>query len=665
MNMSINRFPRFTFQSLFLGYLFLVPAQSYGQWLFKPDTTQPVVREDSLSALIQTAADSIPERSPDTTFSSVLHLVQRRQYRRALMALLDWEKQDSANGSPLSLALKVQLLRETNHPEEAGQEARRFLATYPVHPLRAHMHFLLGDMAVDQGNYVDGLMEYLRARQTLPPDSRPDTLDQRILRLLDLAAPAMKLDSSLSAEFRNLQPDLISFLKAYQDLWAGNIDQAALDLATVDRSRLTPPYDELYDRLLLISYEPGKPTLLVGAILPLEGETADAGRALLDGMKKMIRRVADSPVRIRLLVENNFGDPLETIRLAQKLAANPLVKLIIAPPADQTAILTVNTLSGKNIPVLVPLTTTPGLADLTDWTLQFNGDEIHHGRALAHLCYSVLDLKEMAVLAPGDSWGVPLVKSFVDEYTYLGGNILIQEWYSGVPENLRRQFLSIRKVAWEREAEATKYDAFLGMEIDSLEGLFEVTDETFFDLPETEEPALSPSDSNKVELNTIPGLLLPIHPEDINYVATQFPLYNLNTVVVGTEGWQNLDVLNQDIVGPHIQGLTTLAQVNPEQREDPDLLRVEKNQRLSFLQGKDIIRFLTRVVSDSVPTRESLGMTLAGMRQVRLDHRDVLFSGEGSLVNQGYHVYRYENRTFLDQGFLDGDTLLTAPGLTP
>jgi len=612
----------------------------------------------------QTLPNEVEEK-PSDPIARVLEAYNHGKYRNALRELEEMAVPDSNPMAPVLMEVKVQCFRLTQQPERAQNLATRFFELFPEHPLGVMVKMALGDMEVTRGNFGQGLIDYLEARTLLRPPTSPDSVDHRIIKSIPYAVPGIHIDS---LKKRLPQPEiqpLLVLIHAYQVLTQGRVDDAALMLSTVDRTALPDIYQSYYDQLLLKSYQPALPTVMVGAILPMSGDPSDAGQTFIQGLTAGLTATSDAPVALQVMVMDNEGDPMKTITLCKQAFANPALDLVVGPLTETNSILVANTLSGTDLTAVLPTAVTGGLSTMGSNILQFNGDLDSRGRATARFCSQVLGLQSMAILAPADDYGQPIVNAFVDEFEYLGGEILAQEWYSGKPENLRRQFLAIRKIAWELEKEASRYDEFLGMEIDSLEGLFEISDQTFFDLPETEEKTLSPSDSNKVELNTIPGIFMPIHEEDVSYIGTQFPLYNLNTVVVGNEGWHNLDILNQEIVGPHIQGLMTLAPINEELAVDDALSQIEKNQRRFFIQGKDLAKFLIAACPDSAPDRNSIREALANLSELHVGNRTYYFSPTKPQLNQAYHVYRYDGKQFVDQGIFIEDSLRSNPRLTP
>ena len=69
-------------------------------------------------------------------------------------------------------------------------------------------------------------------------------------------------------------------------------------------------------------------------------------------------------------------------------------------------------------------------------------------------------------------------------------------------------------------------------------------------------------DSAKVVLETIQAIYIPIRPEELTYIGTQLPLYNLKTMLFGNENWLEMRLLNQEVIGPHVSGMRVITDVN-------------------------------------------------------------------------------------------------------
>ena len=169
------------------------------------------------------------------------------------------------------------------------------------------------------------------------------------------------------------------------------------------------------------------------------------------------------------------------------------------------------------------------------------------------------------------------------------------------PLDLSRQLVSIRQKAWELIPQENNQSDIKNLAIDSLDALFDVDVKDFFSLPYDNEEKMDKRDSSKVELETIQAIYIPIGPKELTYVGTQLPFYNLKTNIFGNENWLNIKLLNQKVIGPHVQGLrvvSDLLSANLNEEDDPN----NNYYSLAFEQMK----FFEKVLGNNYFNKNSL-----------------------------------------------------------
>ena len=171
------------------------------------------------------------------------------------------------------------------------------------------------------------------------------------------------------------------------------------------------------------------------------------------------------------------------------------------------------------------------------------------------------DMKNIAVLSPGDIESKSMTDCFIDELFQFGIDPVAVEWYYEKPENISKQFKAIRKTAWSLLPEEGSGTNALEMTINSSDSLFDVNIDDFFEIPDEDEK-MDKRDSSKVVLETIHAIYLPIREDELTFVGTQFPVYNLKTNLFGNENWLTMDMLNQETIGPHVQGMRIISDIN-------------------------------------------------------------------------------------------------------
>ena len=543
-------------------------------------------------------------------------------------------------------------LRKIDKTKEIGRE---FLQSFPADQHIKDVFLKFGDIFIDEGNYGSAFRMYIRARTLANDDEFLTLIDERILQTIQLNIAPEIITELLMVETVTDQRTICTLANAYNDIASGYPDKCALTLYALHPEQVPVVYYDLYEKLLRASYEPPTTTVTVGVILPLTGDNMSAGNSFLRGMYKAIQSINDQDQKIALIIKDNRGSEIETIRSVNALEGNPAVKAIIGPISMTNALVAANTVQGKNIPLLVPSSTQDGLTSLGRNIYQLNSNLKMRGKIAARYVANTLKLDSLAVLAPADKFGHALADAFVNEANLLGKKIVAIEWYSGIPTDLKRQFKSLRKVAFNLVKKEESFDEYLGIEFDSLDFLFELSDEDLFNIPEDEDQEiLTENDSAEIDLNTIQALYLPVHPEHLAYIGTQFPMYHFNTQVIGNESWQDLDVLNRRNIGPHMNGLAIITGSYSVNIKDE-----------IFQQAFECTKLLHFIFNNQDNGRVSISQRLSNLDEFHGDTKIVSFSNTDPNLNTALQVLHYSDEQITKTGFFKEDSYLSLQGIAP
>ena len=543
-------------------------------------------------------------------------------------------------------------LRKTDKTKDMGRE---FLQAFPTDQYVKDVFLKFGDIFIDEENFGSAFRMYIRARTLANDDVFLTLIDERLIETIQLNIAPEIISELLMVETVADQRTICTLAKAFNDIASGYPDECALTLYELHPEQVPVAYFDLYEKLLRASYRPPMTTVTVGVILPLTGDKMMAGNSFLRGMYKAIQSINNRNQKIAFIIKDNRGSEIETIRAVNALESNPAVKAIIGPISTTNALVAANTVQGKNIPLLVPSSTQDGLASLGNNIYQLNSNLQMRGKIAARYVAKTLKLDSLAILAPADKFGRALVDAFVKEADLLGKKIVAVEWYLGIPTDLKRQFKSLRKVAFSLVKNEESFDEYLGMEFDSLDFLFELSEEDLFDIPEDEDlEVLTASDSAVIDLTTIQALYLPVHPEHLAYIGTQFPMYHFNTQVVGNESWLDLDVLNRSNIGPHMDGLAIIACNYSVNIKDE-----------IFQQALDCTKLLYFIFNNLDNGRISIAQRLSNLYEFHGDSEIVSFSNANPNLNTALQVLRYKDDQITKTGFFKGDSLLSLQGIAP
>ena len=553
---------------------------------------------------------------------------------------------------PKSRIMLMKTAYALNKKEDVKIIGRDFLESFPKNEFAKDVYLKFGDTFIDEQNFNSAFRMYIKARTLSANEEFLYLVDHRLLNTIQLNIPSTTI-SELSMISTNSSERIICTLaKSFNDISSGNPDECASSLYQVNPEEIPIYYFDLYEKLLRASYQPAIKTITVGVIIPLTGDNMIQGNSFLRGMHKALSSSINSNKKIAFMIKDNEGDEIQTIRVVNELEKNPAVKAIIGPISETNAIIAANSLRGKNIPLLIPSATLDGITSLGNNIYQLNSNLSVRGKIAARYITKILELDSIAVLAPADNFGHALTDAFVKEVDQLGKKIVGVEWYSGIPTDLKRQFKNLRKIAFDLEEKDNNYDEYLGMVLDSLDFLFELSDDDLFDIPDDEDEKLTALDSSKLKLNTIQAIYSPAHPDHLAYIGTQFPMYYFETQIVGNDSWKNLDVLNQSNIGPHMEGLVIIS--NNYSIDIKDQI---------YNQAFDCTQLIYSIVNDQDNGRLSLAKKLSNLSDFSGESHNVRFFD--SNLNTSLQVLRYENNQITRSGYFVGDSLLSLESIAP
>ena len=556
-----------------------------------------------------------------------------------------------------SLLLLIKSQMGLNRVESAKETSRLFFTQFPESPYMKNVMESLGDLYVNEGNYPSAYRMYHRAKKLSIEANFSNKIDSKILRLIQIQLPILLLDELLTLEVDPEIRNIHLVAKANAQISKGHPDDAALTLNQVNMGQLQDTYFPIYEILLRASYAPPSPLTMVGIILPLSGDQSEMGQAFLSGFYDGENPNGKTNQRLSILVEDNRSHTLESIKIAKKLAQHDELLALICPLDHQTSLVVASALTSADIPVILTTIQQNDLSEINPAIFQINSTISMQGKAAAHYAMNVLKLDSLAIIAPADSYGEIQTDAFIKEVDRLGGTVVATEWYSGQPKNLKRQFKDLRRIAFSLLPKEESFDKALGMEIDSLDALFDISAEDFFDLPKTKQKRMSSSDSTKIVLNTIQGIYLPIHKDDLEYIGPQLPMYNFNAKIIGNENWQNQKILQKDNIGPYLKDLSIITTFYASPFDSTGF---DGELRIAYYRGYNTANMLTQLHLES-QSRKSMSQSLKSVD---------LYSGQGynyspdpsnPHVNAAFQILEFNGNDLIPQGVFYGDSLRLVP----
>ena len=556
----------------------------------------------------------------------------------------------SFNEKSLLLLLKSQVA--LNKSDVAKQTAKTFFSKYPRSPFLKHAMESIGDLFVNNSNYESAYKMYVRSKNLSNNNTYKIKINSKLLKLIKINLSIKFIDELLIME-TDLSSTNIHYLAiAFSQIMNGTPDSAALTLAKIDPTFLPDMFSDLFEFLLRESYKPASPVMMIGLALPLSGSNSESGQAFLEGFKRGDNLNLYGKKSISIIARDTRSNDIETIKIVSEFEKIEQLTAIVSPVNEILSLSILSALKNSDIPIILTNKQNGDLSLINDKTFFLNSDYATEGIVAAQYAINHLGLDSIAIIAPANKNIERQVDAFVREVDRLGGKIVATEWYSGEPKNLKRQFSFLRQVGFRLEEKENEFDDALGMEIDSLDALFDVSVDDFFDLPEPKTKKMTSSDSSKVVLSAIQAIYIPINFHDLEFIGPQIPMYNLDAKIIGNSSWKQLDILTKENIGPHLKGMSIISSAILPQL---DSLTIESKELDDYQNGFNTSRLLTSINLSEI-SRTSLKKSLS---EIVLNDKGYSYipSKVNKNVNSAFQLIGFNGKKFIKEGVISIDTL--------
>ena len=527
-----------------------------------------------------------------------------------------------------------------------------FLNKYPRSSYEPHIKSLLGDIFVSEEKYSFALEQLLSARLSNVDSIFIKKIDLRILKILLTGINSDHLERLLFLTESKVNLSILNLAKSYRAILDGDMNDMELSLSVIDKNMLPNSLHTFYESLSLFVGNEGAIHGTIAVILPLSGSDKKKGETYLMGLSSMVNDYKHD-LYTNFKIYDNQSNDLKSLELLKSINLDKSVISILGYFSEVSNLAAASI--SNSIPIMLSKSNHSELTILSENIYLLSTSSAIQAKLSAQYAVNILGYKNIGVLSSADDENKNYANHFIEELNQLGVDPISVEWYYGKPENLSKQFTSIRKSAWSLVPGEDPNIEYLDLKIDSLDALFDVDVADFMDIvdDDSEDIKMSKRDSLKISLNTIEAIYIPIDKKDLSYIGTQLPMYNLETKIIGNESWMDIDILSQDIIGPHLQGLTVLSSEYPKfgMAESSDLDRV-------FSMGYDHGYFINSLIKISSNSR---------LRYRNLLKESDLFMGASSLIelsgpnkneNQIVRVLEYKRNKMGTIGYFNGKNLV-------
>ena len=535
--------------------------------------------------------------------------------------------------------------------QKAHRSCKSILTNYPNSPYEYDALVLMGDIALQENNETKAFKYYLNARPQIEDILYLNEIDQRIYNCIGIGVKEESLEGLLFKEKNQFNRAIINLSRAYRAWMSGNDYDLEFIINEIDTFYLPGHFSRLFGSLKRTISEQNKRPITIAVLLPLSGLEKNQGLSYLLGLSEFLNQ-SNIDKSIRFLVFDTMGLVTNTLGIINHLSSNPEVIAILGPLTRDEVI----ALSGikLQLPILIPKIELSGIADIADHLFFLSPSAEVIAKRTAEIIIKELNIERIAILSPGNGQIKSLTDHFINECRQLGIDPVAIEWYIEKPEDISRQLKNIRSTAWDLVPADEKEDFTLNLEIDSLDALFDVDVNDFFELPsENKVEEMDKKDSAKVILETIEAFYVPIRSDELTFIGTQIPLYNFNTLFFVNEYWLEMSLLNQEVIGPHFQGMKIISDVNSA---------ISNGHQDTFTNyysiATDHVSFIYSIIEQGISKRKHFLENLKKNNRFDGLRTSIKFIGKNNNQNGSTQVLEYSKNKIKKTGTYNGEEFI-------
>ncbi|MEE4312573.1 MAG: penicillin-binding protein activator [candidate division KSB1 bacterium] len=445
---------------------------------------------------------------------------------------------------------------------------------------------------------------------------------------------SMKEIERLHAEMKGESSSALLTIKLAQRLGhSGKKEKAISILNTFTKEKPKNPYNTIIREVIRnLKSDQTQVDIKVGVILPLSSQFTEQAEGVLAGIQFAQMEYNDkASQKIDLIIQDTEGSIMRCIKLTRNMVQDDRVISIIGELESEITASVAPIADVHAIPVIPPLAAENGLAALSDYIFQVNGDLSQRGRYLAEYAVKEKGHKTFATLSPADNYGKEITDAFTETVDRLGGEIVAQKWYYENTQDLARQFESIRELGFKRMNKDSLIEAY-------------TEDMTDFQKSRFREEV--------IPVTSIDGIFMPVYTEDIQYVIPQFAYANISAQIFGGQYWYEIDELRKKNVAAHVEDIIFISDFYLDDfRSDFQAFKTRfrkamgKTPGVMALAGYDAFSLIASAVRNKAMTREEVRDYLDDLANFKAKRGTITFRNN-ERVNSGQRIISFKNGRF-------------------
>ncbi|MBT3586284.1 MAG: ABC transporter substrate-binding protein [Halobacteriovoraceae bacterium] len=168
--------------------------------------------------------------------------------------------------------------------------------------------------------------------------------------------------------------------------------------------------------------------IVLGAVFPMTGPIATYGQESVNGMNlalKIINKGGVNGKQIRLIVEDNKGEPVDSANAVRKLIDIDKVHAVIGSVASSNTLAGAPIAQKAKVPLMTPASTNEKVTETGDYISRTCFTDAFQGVVMAKFAFETLNKKKAAIIIDNSSdYSKGLAKVFRKKFAELGGTVI-------------------------------------------------------------------------------------------------------------------------------------------------------------------------------------------------------------------------------------------------
>jgi len=181
----------------------------------------------------------------------------------------------------------------------------------------------------------------------------------------------------------------------------------------------------------------------IGSFLPLTGDFGSLGEEIKKGADLAVEEAKANGVQVEYISEDEALDPKKTVTVVQKLLTIDKVDAALTATIQEVKPVATN-FNQARVPLVAVWDSNNYVKSAGDHIFSIGFSTEGNGEKMAEYAYRDLKLRKVALVLHIDEWSELISKAFVEKFTALGGEIVLQEKTLPTEKNFKTVIAKIK-----------------------------------------------------------------------------------------------------------------------------------------------------------------------------------------------------------------------------